>query len=225
LLRANVPPQDFLARLTDAARERSIDLDASGGCDPGVNHYKYDEPEAAKLKYLLNFVLAPTDRDVLIDTLFEQCFEGDEASISRQLYMSPEQIAELGRERWIGTHAHEHLPLGLMTDDAAELQIEQSAALLARWTGERPFALSYPYGSREASSPAVAAAAVGRGIEYAFTMERAGNANLTSPLHLARFDNNDMPGGKAARWQIDELFSAVTPRTWFTEAQMAGETN
>jgi peptidoglycan/xylan/chitin deacetylase (PgdA/CDA1 family) len=112
-----------------------------------------------------------------------------------------------------------------MTDDAAELQIEQSAALLARWTGERPFALSYPYGSREASSPAVAAAAVGRGIEYAFTMERAGNANLTSPLHLARFDNNDMPGGKAARWQIDELFSAVTPRTWFTEAQMAGETN
>lgn len=161
--------------------------------------------------------MKPADRDVLINTLFDDVFGKKDTHISGRLYMDPAQIAELGELEWIGTHGHEHLPLGLLTEAAAERQIGDSMVLLEKWMGRCPFALSYPYGSREASSPAVATTAARRGIEFAFTMERAGNANLRGPLHLARFDNNDMPGGKASRWQVDDLFDAVSPRTWYAD--------
>ncbi len=153
--------------------------------------------------------------------LFDEVFAGRESDISRELYMSGQQIAELGREGSIGTHAHEHQPLGQLADHEAERQIAESAALLESWTGTRPFALSYPYGSREASTPAVAAAAARQGIDFAFTMERAGNPGLGRALHLARIDNNDAPGGKAARWPLETLFEAITPRAWFSNSDEA----
>ena len=217
LLRAHVAPADFMAQLEAAARARQIEWHLDGQAAGAVAHYRYDDPDTARLKFLLNFVLNPADRDVLIDMLFESVFGKDETQMSRRLYLDRSQIGELAETQSIGTHAHEHLPLGLMSEEAARGQLADSMNLLAAWTGERPFVLSYPYGSREACSPAVAAEAAQMGIEFAFTMERAGNPHLRRPLHLARFDNNDMPGGKAARWKIDELFAAVTPRTWYLD--------
>jgi peptidoglycan/xylan/chitin deacetylase (PgdA/CDA1 family) len=133
------------------------------------------------------------------------------------MYMSREQIAELAREGAIGTHGHDHLPLGLLSDGDAQHQLDESIRLIEDWTGVRPFALSYPYGSREASSTAVARMAASRGIDFALTMERAANSHLRGPLHLARFDNNDLPGGKAARWPLEQLYDAVSLRSWFVE--------
>jgi len=36
-------------------------------------------------------------------------------------------------------------------------------------------------------------------------------------LLLARFDCNEMPGGKASEWTIDELFDRVPERAWKDE--------
>ncbi len=224
LLRANVAPIEFNQRLARAAAQRGIELADDEACQRGVEHYKYDEPEAARLKYLLNFVLEADDRDLLMDVLFDEVFGQREAAISRELYMSREQIVDLSRDGSIGTHAHEHQPLGLLADEEAERQIADSAALLETWTGSRPFALSYPYGSREASTPAVAQAAARQGIDFAFTMERGGNPDLRGPLHLARIDNNDAPGGKAARWPLETLFEAIAPRAWYAPSDEARAT-
>jgi peptidoglycan/xylan/chitin deacetylase (PgdA/CDA1 family) len=217
LLRANLPAGEFVKRMQAGANQRGIQFASNDACQKGVEHYRYDEPETAKLKYLLNFVLAAEDRDLLIDLLFDDVFPNREAKISRELYLDLKQIADLGSQQSIGTHAHEHLPLGLLPQDAAERQIRESSLLIEQWTLRRPFALSYPYGSREASSPSVATAAQRLGIEFAFTMERAANRDLDAPLHLARFDNNDVPGGKASRWHVDDLFAAASPRTWYTK--------
>jgi hypothetical protein len=46
-------------------------------------------------------------------------------------------------------------------------------------------------------------------------MERAANFDLSRPLHLARFDNNDLPGGKAARFPIDAMPAALADAEWF----------
>ncbi len=59
LLRAHVAPAEFNQRLARAAAERGIELSDDEACQRGIEHYKYDEPQAARLKYLLNFVLAP----------------------------------------------------------------------------------------------------------------------------------------------------------------------
>ena len=93
---------------------------------------------------------------------------------------------------------------GLLSPPAIESQIALASHYLADWAGYAPYALSYPYGSRDACSPAAADVARRCGIRFAFTMERAANPDLSRPLHLARFDNNDLPGGKAARFAIDQ---------------------
>lgn len=217
LLRAHVDPAEFLDRLLDGAAVKQVAVNTQFDVALATEHYKYDTPEAARLKYLLNFVLDPTSRDSLMEDLFADVFGAREADISRELYMSREQMAELAGEGAIGTHGHDHLPLGLLSDDEAEHQLDESIRLLDDWTGVRPFALSYPYGSREASTTAVARLAASKGIDFALTMERAANANLDGPLHLSRFDNNDLPGGKAARWPLEQLYGAASLRSWYLE--------
>ena len=176
------------------------------------------------MKYLLNFALAPADRDLLMDALLRRHFGSDEATISRELYMTVEQIAELGREQSIGTHAHEHLPLGLLSEEAGRSARAIGQRCIDTLDRQPPFALSYPYGSREASSPAVAAGG-GTAGDRLRVHDGTGRPirDLSAPLHLARFDNNDVPGGKAARCSIDELFDAAALRTWFAEPALASE--
>ena len=221
LVRAHLDPEKFEQRLRHKAAQRGLSL--SGGADPAAatRQYAYDTPAAAQLKFLLNFSLPPDQRDAIVAEIFEELFAGREMAMSRQLYMTPDQIAELGSHGAIGSHAHDHLPLGLLPEAAIATQITLANKYLSDWAGYAPYALSYPYGSREASSLAVAKIAQHCGIRFAFTTERAANPDLTRPLHLARFDNNDMPGGKAARWGIDEVIGGMANARWFAASETA----
>ncbi len=215
LVRAHLEPAKFEQQLRHKAAERGLPLSEGTDQAAATNQYLYDTPAAAQLKFLLNFSLPPVERDAIVAEIFDELFPGREMTMSRQLYMTPEQIAELGRQGAIGSHAHDHLPLGLLPQAAVATQLSLASQYLSDWAGYTPYALSYPYGSREASSPAAAAVAQQCGIRFAFTTERAANPDLTRPLHLARFDNNDMPGGKAARWGIDELAGGMGRAKWF----------
>ena len=219
LLRAHIAPADFTRLLQAHAADLGITLDLERECEAALVHYNYDSPEAARLKYLLNFLLDPDERDRLVEVLFAEVFAGQEAAISRGLYMDVGQIRELSRLACIGTHSHEHLPLGLLPTTLAEHQIELSLAHLAEWSGYRPFALSYPYGARDACSSGVGDMAARLGIEFAFTMERAGNRDLRQPLRLARFDCNDLPGGKAAQWQPEDMFDRMPVSDWYGQTE------
>jgi hypothetical protein len=75
--------------------------------------------------------------------------------------------------------------------------------------------LSYPFGEHDACSTEVAAEARALGIAFAFTMERAANVDLEFPLHLARFDSNDAPGGKRPYWRGSEFFALAPCATWY----------
>jgi peptidoglycan/xylan/chitin deacetylase (PgdA/CDA1 family) len=215
LLRARVSPPDLAAMLRHHAETRDLRLPPLDAAADRIarEHYGYDDADTARLKYLLNFLLSPDERDRLIEACFEEVFAGDEAAMSRALYFDQTQIRRLGD--CIGSHAHNHLPLGYLSDEQAAMQIEQSLDYLAALTGRRPYALSYPYGSFESAPPRVAALARAAGIEFAFTMERAANAALTRPLHLARFDSNDLPGGKSPAWTANELFDRAPTSNWY----------
>lgn len=216
LLRANMDPNEFADQVRNKALQRGIKIDDDADVDKATAHYKYDTPEIKRLKYLLNFTLNRQQRDAIIREMFDDFFNHSEHTISQELYMTREHIAELGRAELIGNHAHEHLPLGLLSSSDLQHQMSRSTELLADWAGYRPYALSYPYGSRDAANRLAAQVAEGYGTRLAFTMERAGNPDLTDPLHLARFDSNDAPGGKAALWEASDLFDAVPARTWYT---------
>ena len=214
LLRAHIAPAEFLSSLRRQACQLGIELELQEAVEEAIEQYPYDTPENARLKHLLNFLLPPFDRERLVDTCFDEAFPGQEAEISGKLYMDVEQIRSLGRQGCLGSHAHEHVPLGLLPSTTVEEQIRLSLLYLERWAGARPFAMSYPYGSREACSSEVGEIAARLGISFALTMERAGNINLDHPLHLARFDSNDLPVGNGHRPDLQLLFEKLPTASW-----------
>lgn len=214
MIRAHFDPRQVLALLHQKARDLDIAMDMHIDDAKVLSQYKYDELDTARLKYLLNFILAPADRDRVVEACFQEVFPDSETRISRDLYMDVSQIADLAACGCIGTHAHEHLPLGVLPAEEAHNQIHVAATYLKRWTGEVPVALSYPYGSFEACSLEVGNLAGESGIEFAFTMERAMNTDLQHPMFLSRFSNSDLPGGNAPTCGIAELFEVLPRRTW-----------
>ena len=213
LLRSVVSPADFLAMLQRAAVKKGIELNGTVPADLARAQYPYDTEEAARLKYLLNACLTEAQRSVLADLCFAEVFPGRESAMARDLYMSPEQIRQLDGS--IGSHTHAHLALGLIGEEAARSEIESSMTHLEGWLGQRPFALSYPYGSREICTKRVGELTAASGADFAFTMERGVNRTFASPHHLTRIDCNDAPGGKSCKFGPEELFDALPEPGWF----------
>lgn len=214
LSRARLAPEEFAKVLEGRARAIGVDARLHPVLPAAVAQYRYDRPEVAQLKYALNFLLSADERDVLVDACFAELFGGNEQAISRALYMTTGQVKALSALDLLGTHGDEHLALGLLAPEEVERCLVASIDSIDRWTGKRPYALSYPYGSRDASAPFVGEIARRHGIELAFTMERAANRDLLEPLLLARFSANDLPGGKDSLIPAAELFARAEARCW-----------
>jgi peptidoglycan/xylan/chitin deacetylase (PgdA/CDA1 family) len=166
-------------------------------------HYRYDTPDAARVKFLLNMTLPLDTREAVVDGLFRHEL-GDERAFADELYMDRGQIAELERSRRaIGAHSYAHEPLALLSDDALDRDLEQVTTVLAEVTGARPRAFSYPHGTERTVDRRCAARLEASGYRVAFTTERALNRTLEQPLLLARFDANDAPGGARPCVRLD----------------------
>jgi peptidoglycan/xylan/chitin deacetylase (PgdA/CDA1 family) len=215
ILRSQVAPDEILQLLAGLAPRFNIEFAPSADQEIASRQYRYDSPGDASLKYFLNFKLDWQQRDQLVNACFSQLFGDNEAQQSRELYMEEKQIRELCAAGCIGSHAHDHLPLGLLNREEAARQIEQASQNLEKWTGRRPFAMSYPYGSQAACTPETGEVARECGIEFAFSMERATNVDFKSPLFLSRFDSNDVPGGKSWQSSDEVLFESVEIAKWY----------
>ena len=102
----------------------------------------------------------------------------------------------------IGSHGHEHIPLGSLHASQQHYQVQRTKDILGR-IAEKPLrAFSYPYGSEEACK-GMDKVLVSEDFTFAFTMKRKVNHNLEVPFYLSRFDNNDLPGGKANKIPSD----------------------
>ncbi len=213
LLRAYTPPAQLRALLQEETGRCGLEVHVGDDVD-ATAAYPWDAPESAQLKYFLNHRLAVETRDALIGPCFRARFGDDETSISRDLYMDIEQLRALGARVYLGTHGDRHLALGRLSQAAAREDVRVSLDLLAEWTGVRPFALSYPYGTRETATLQAQAAVAAEGVDLAFTTERAANVDLSKPLQLARFDCNDLPGGRQPCVRADVLFETAPPARW-----------
>ena len=212
IVRAYASTRDILETIQRFFDEQSLALslpDASEACSV----YRYDEPEAAQLKYFLNYRLDEQLKDdVLNACLADLGF--DERELSRKLYMSRAQLQILADNDSLGAHGHTHRALGLMSDQEARDDVELSICKLREWTGITVPALSYPFGFQDACSQAAATAAQDLGIRFAFTMERAANTDLQSPMFLARFSNNDaVPNGGSS--VSGRIWNDIEIRSWF----------
>lgn len=156
--------------------------------------YRYDSKKDSELKYLLNYKLSFSLKEDIVNELFEKYFSENE--ILNKLYMTKNQIKDLASKGCIGSHSHNHLPLGLLKREIIEFELKHSKMFLEEMTGEKIEMVAYPYGSNEACTEEVATIANKIGYKLGFTVNRDINLNNQNYLLLNRFNCNDIIGGK-----------------------------
>ncbi len=177
-------------------------------------HYNYDPPAVARLKYLLNFKIDNSDLKQIIEPLFKENF--NEHRMAKDLYMEVDQLKDLWNGGSLGSHGHNHDPLGLIENEDVEKDLKNTQDFFISNFGEQARLLSYPYGSYEACA-GLSQAMEQAGFKLAFTMERAVNYHISkNPFLVARYDCNDLPGGKADLFKGKSLFENCVFAKWHT---------
>jgi peptidoglycan/xylan/chitin deacetylase (PgdA/CDA1 family) len=208
LVRAHAPLESFSADLIAHLVRKGVPLDAArGAAHDGRDEYG----DVDKLvHHVLGVLLPPDDARAFLDA--ERARMGISAQPPR--YMTAEQLRVLDDAGALGLRAHGHRPLGRMSAADAALELSRAHALLTSWGITRARSLSYPVGTRESCTPAVAEAARRLGFRVGFTMERAVNRDVCAPMFLARFSHTELPGAPNHRLTFDDVVNHVGPATW-----------
>jgi len=189
LLRSIIDPKILLEKIhTDFVIEFSEE-----DKNKARSTYRFDNSLNAELKYILNFKLSFLQQELIIGKMFENYFE--EAKVLEELYMSHQNLLELGQRKYLGSHSHNHYPLGLTDDKTIKFELENSKTYLQRISSSNINLISYPYGTDEAATYDVAKLAKDFGYTIGFTTKKGVNNGLENHLLLNRFDCNDLPGG------------------------------
>jgi peptidoglycan/xylan/chitin deacetylase (PgdA/CDA1 family) len=173
------------------------------------NQYRYDNQLARRIKYFLNFMIDPQEKQRWMSSLFESIF-GDERAAAGTLYMSKSEIKQLSKKRLLGSHAHSHIPLATLCEDEVLRELQTAKDILSDLTGTQIIGVSYPFGGKSAVSETVYSLASTIGHEYGWTMERGISYidETFDNMALKRIDVNDL-----ANLLIDE----ASARTDFTQ--------
>lgn len=206
-LRATTEPaafrDDFVARLSGDFLLLENDPELARAAS---ENNKYDKPEIARLKYLINFHLPYN----LVDEITGQMLVErgvEEAAFCRDLYMGPNDLQELERDgHRIGSHGHSHRPMSRMTADELAHDVEQNLSCLSAIVAQPIDWLAYPWGSDWAIPENADDLCRAHGFELAITLKRAWNNGDQSAFLLNRCNTNE----------VDEMLANV-PRARGTQ--------
>jgi peptidoglycan/xylan/chitin deacetylase (PgdA/CDA1 family) len=190
-LRAITPPNEFRAALTARMPSELLKLDAAAEEAARVS-YPYDKPEDAKLKYLMNFVLAHDVVDAaLSDMLHERGI--DEVEFCRSTYMSESNLRQLHRSgHVVGGHSHGHVPLARLSRAALKADLGRNLDFLEEVLGARPRWFSYPYGNPSAVPEDSSVLSEGFGVKFAVTLFRGWVSMGQDRYKLRRINTNEV---------------------------------
>ena len=160
-----------------------------------LQKYRYDNEKSAKLKFLLNVILSQEAQLAIINNLFAGCC-GSEKDFAENLYMSESQVKDLYQRGLLGLHSHNHYSLGLLDDSNLEKDISINKKTIEDIVGGAVKAIAYPFGADMDVGDRVVDTSKKLGLQLGFTMARQINQSLQKPMLLARFDTNDVAGGK-----------------------------
>ncbi|ESU25951.1 hypothetical protein FLJC2902T_29620 [Flavobacterium limnosediminis JC2902] len=190
LLRSILAPNVFLEQLACFKMDVLNDVDAIRAKEI----YRYDDDKSATLKYLLNFKLDFRTQEAIIKSIFDLHF--DENTVLDELYMNEENIIDLAKRGYLGSHTHSHFPVGLLDAQEIRFELSNSKLYFEKLTDSIINMTAYPYGTDEACTDEVASIAKTIGYQAGFTTKRGTNTKGINRLLMNRFDCNDLPGGK-----------------------------
>ncbi len=156
---------------------------------------RFDGPEVNFVKRVLQAGLPEEVRSEICARLFARFVSADEADFAAGLYMSIEQLRQMASAGMsIGGHGFRHRWLGELEADQQAIEIDRSLELLKRVQGprQRPWSMSYPYGSYNARTLELLGQA---GCSIGLTTRVGVARPADPPLELPRLDTNDLPQG------------------------------
>jgi peptidoglycan/xylan/chitin deacetylase (PgdA/CDA1 family) len=166
---------------------------------------RFDPAEVVFCKRILQRELPLELRQAIIDELFRRYVTTDEASFSRELYMTLDQIEALQQHgMYVGSHGYDHFWLNTLSTQQQEKEIDLSLTFLASLGADtRRWIMCYPYGAHNESLLSVLKS---RNCVIGLTTD-VGLAYLGehNPLILPRLDTNDLPKDSNTdmnRWTI-----------------------
>jgi peptidoglycan/xylan/chitin deacetylase (PgdA/CDA1 family) len=156
--------------------------------------YRFDNHQNAELKYFLNVLLDFATQEKFINSIFTEHFNENE--VLESLYMDTNEIRQLIKRGFIGSHTHTHLPLGIYDEQTILYELETTKKYLENLGGETINCVAYPFGTKEAATEEVGRLAKQVGYTIGFTTKPEVNDLSSNLLLLSRFDCNDLIGGK-----------------------------
>jgi peptidoglycan/xylan/chitin deacetylase (PgdA/CDA1 family) len=190
-LRATMPPDAFLEAIATRIPRALMEMDPAAE-EAAQLAYPYDTPENAKLKYLMNFVLAPD----LIDNALSNILQDlgiDEPEFCRRTYMSEADLRSLHEAgHAVAGHSHSHAPLARLSKADLAADLGRNVDFLQALLGMRPRWLSYPYGSPSAVPASMSSLSRDLGISFAVTLFRGWVTKGQDPLKLKRINTNEV---------------------------------
>jgi len=153
--------------------------------------YRWDEPEQASFKYLLNLDLDWAIVNQVITSLFEERI-ADSKCFFDSLYLNWEdarQMQEAGMV--IGGHSHRHRSLARMSDGELYSDIATCKGLLMDYLHPQPlWPFCYPYGKNDSFNSIAVTQLKELGFACSFTTETGPNYLQTDLFKLRRHDCN-----------------------------------
>jgi hypothetical protein len=151
--------------------------------------YRYDRPSTRKLKTALNYRLNQQQANAFVSPLFEEAY-GSELAMSRQLYLSLDDLARLRHEARICFHGNEHRLWSSLNNDELQAELAPPPTIQALLSDD--YVLSIPFGMEGAWNDESLLAARGKA-RGAFTMMRHLDHSQNGDFcWLHRFDQADL---------------------------------
>ncbi|NDP27729.1 MAG: polysaccharide deacetylase family protein [Flavobacterium sp.] len=191
LVRSIIAPSDFLKLLANQNNGIAI---SNSDYDKAKNCYVYDDQETALLKYWLNFKMNFSALEEIIKAIFDNYF--DEHTVLEELYLSENEIVQLSKKGFLGSHTHNHYPTALLSEKEMEFELKNSKLFFEKLTNTAINMVAYPYGTPDSCTTQVAEIAKRVGYKYGFTTTRGVNTLENNLLLLNRYDCNELSGGK-----------------------------
>jgi peptidoglycan/xylan/chitin deacetylase (PgdA/CDA1 family) len=156
--------------------------------------YPYDNPEDARLKFMLNFILRGAKKESFVNDILEKI--EDQNSFFKNTYMDQEAIGYLAHKGCIGYHGNTHNPLPWLSPNELVMEFQTSIELIRNtFKIDRISIISYPYGGPEAVSESVLSAVKATGFSFGITMDKGINYLediIETPYSLKRISINDL---------------------------------
>jgi peptidoglycan/xylan/chitin deacetylase (PgdA/CDA1 family) len=155
--------------------------------------YPLDTPEVAQFKYLFNFVLPASARDMAVRTLFKQHL-GEEKQFGAELYLNWAEARDMQRVGMvIGGHSHEHRPLATLRYPELFADLTKNWNLIQKKLAPQelwPF--SYPYGKSDSFNRNTVEILRQLGYRFALCTEPGNNLPGTDLFAVRRVDCKDV---------------------------------